>query len=81
MKDIQLEFDDLSGECDVVLASVFKKLFDIVGNLILHILNLSLAGGVFSNRLMLALVVFIFQSRWSDSLNELSPYFIIKCNQ
>ena len=37
MKDIPLEFDDLSRECDEVLSSVFKKLFDIVGNLILLI--------------------------------------------
>ena len=44
------------------LPSVFKKIFDIVGNLILHIYNRSLAGGVFPNRLMLSLVIFIFKA-------------------
>ena len=53
MKNILFEFDDLTSGCDEALASVFKKFFDIVGNLILHICNHSLAGGVFPNRLRL----------------------------
>ena len=62
IKDILFEFDDLSSGCDEVLVSVFKKHFYIVDNLILHICNRSSAGGVFPNRLMLALVVFIFKT-------------------
>ena len=61
IKDILLEFDDLSSGCDEVLASMFKNIFNIVGNLILHICNRNLAGGVFPNRLMLGLVVLIFK--------------------
>ena len=45
IKDILFEFDDLSSGHDEVSASVFKIFFDIVGNLILHIGNRSLAGG------------------------------------
>ena len=62
IKDLLLEFDNLSSGCDEVLPSVFKKKFAFVGNLILHICNHSLAGGVFPNRLMLALIVFIFKA-------------------
>ena len=47
IKDIQFEFDDLSSGCDEVSSYVFKKIFDIVGNLILHIRNRSLAGEYF----------------------------------
>ena len=50
-------------EVDVMrsLASVFKIFFDIVGNQILHICNRSLTRGVFPNRLMLSLVIFILE--------------------
>ena len=75
INDILFEFDYLSSGCDEVLASVFKKIFDIGGNLILHICNRSLGWGVFPNRLMLAVVVFIFKA--GDPTN----YRPIKFNQ
>ena len=62
IKDILFEFGDLSSGCDEVLASVFKKYFESVSNLNLHICNRSLAKGVFNNRLMLALAVFTFKA-------------------
>ena len=71
IKDILFEFDDLSSGCDEVLASLFKKFFNIVCYLILHIIlcNRSLARGMFPNRLMLALVVFIFKAGDPTLLN------------
>ena len=40
IKDILFKFDDLSSGYDEVLASMFKKNFDIVGNLILQNMQL-----------------------------------------
>ena len=78
IKDILFEFDDLSSRCDEILAFVFNKKFDIVGNLILHICNRRLTGGVFPNRLMSALVVLIFKASdptlLTNFLNSLFHY-------
>ena len=56
---------------------MFKKKFDIVGNLILHICNRSLAGGVFPNRLLLALVVFIFKAGDPTLLTNYRPISLL----
>ena len=73
IKDILFEFE-LSSGCDEVFAYVFKKNVDIVGNLIWHICNCSLAVGVFPNRLILALVVFIFKTGDPTLLTNISLF-------
>ena len=55
---------------------MFKKSFDNVGNLILHICNRSLAGGVFPNRLMLA-VVFILNDGDPTLLTNYRPISLL----
>ena len=52
---ILFEFDDLSCGCDEVLASAFKKIFDI------------------DNRLILALVAFIFKAGDPSLLTNYRP--------
>ena len=77
MKDILFKFDDLSSGCEEVSASVFKKKFNIVGNLILHICNHGLAAGVFPNRLMLSLVIFIFKASDPTLLANYRPISLL----
>ena len=71
------EFDDISSGCVGVLASVFKKNFDIVGNLISVIWNRSSAGGVFLNRLMLAFYVFILKACDPTLLTNNRPILLL----
>ena len=74
---IMKDFDDYSKVSDDLYAFIFKRNYDILGDNITRICNISLSTGVFPDALMLAKLISLFKSNDPDVDRNYRPISLL----